>query len=47
MINKSKLLKMKLEEAMKKEFGIIVKMRNSPTHRWSSVEDALIRILKY
>jgi hypothetical protein len=46
-VNKSKLLKRKLEEAMKKEHGAVVKMRNSPTHRWSSIEDALVHLLKY
>jgi hypothetical protein len=46
-VNKSKLLKMKLEEGMRKDFGNVVKLRNSPTHRWSSVEDALVRLLKY
>jgi Fe-S-cluster formation regulator IscX/YfhJ len=46
-VNKSKLLKMKLEEAIKNDFGTIFKLCNSPTHPWSSVEDALVCLLKY
>jgi hypothetical protein len=46
-VNKSKLLKMKLEQAMKNDFGTIVKLRNSPTHHWSSVKDVLVHLLKY
>jgi len=46
-VNKSKLLKAKVESNMKKDFGKAYKLRNSPSHRWSAVEDVLISLLKY
>ena len=46
-VNKSKLLKIKVDNKMLDEFGTICKLRNSPTHRWSAMEDVLMRLLKY
>ena len=46
-VNKSKMLKLKVDNNMLTEFGKICKLRNSPTHRWSAMEDVLIRLLKY
>jgi hypothetical protein len=46
-VNKSKLLKIKVDNNMLTEFGKICKLRNSPNHRWSAMEDVLVRILKF
>jgi hypothetical protein len=46
-VNKSKLLKLRVDKNMLEDFGRISKLRNSPTHRWSATEDVLVRILNY
>ncbi len=46
-VNKSKLLKMKFDNKMLEDTGTVCKLRNSPSHRWSAVEDVLVRLLKY
>jgi hypothetical protein len=46
-VNKSKVLKEKVEQKMKEQHGKIVKLRNSPAHRWSAMEDVLVRLIKY
>ena len=46
-VNKSKLLKVKVDTNMLTEFGRVCKLRNSPAHRWSAMEDVLVRLLKY
>ncbi len=46
-VNKSKLLKEKVEQKMKEQHGKVVKLRNSPAHRWSAVEDVLVRLIKF
>ncbi len=46
-VNKSKLLKMKIDKKMLEKSGMACKLRNSPSHRWSAVEDVLVRLLKY
>jgi len=46
-VNKSKLLKIKIDSKMLQEFGVVCKLRNSPSHRWSAVEDVMVRLLKY
>ena len=45
-LNKSGLLKRLYEDAVVEEFGRYLKLRNSPTHRWASIEDVLANILK-
>jgi hypothetical protein len=45
-INKSKSLKHTYEQKCSKELGKTLKVRNSPTHRWSSTDDVLARILR-
>jgi len=32
---------------MIQEFGYAIKLKNSPAHRWSAMEDVLIRLLKH
>jgi hypothetical protein len=46
-VNKSKMLKIKIDSKMLEEFGVVCKLRNSPSHRWSAVEDVMVRLLKY
>jgi len=46
-VNKSKLLKVKVDNKMIQEFGYAIKLKNSPAHRWSAMEDVLIRLLKH
>jgi hypothetical protein len=46
-VNKSKLLKIKVHNHMLTKLGKICKLRNSPNHRWSTMEDILVRILKF
>jgi hypothetical protein len=46
-VNKSKLLKIKVDNNMLTDFGKICKLRNSPNHRWSAMEDVLVRLLKF
>jgi hypothetical protein len=46
-VNKSKRLKESIEEKMRKQFGRAVKLRNSPAHRWSAMEDVFVRVLQY
>ncbi len=46
-VNKSKRLKESIEEKMRKRFGRAVKLRNSPAHRWSAMEDVFVRLLQY
>jgi hypothetical protein len=45
--NKSKRLKESIEQKMRKEFGRAVKLRNSPAHQWSAIEDVFVRLLQY
>jgi hypothetical protein len=45
-LNKSKALKHTYEQQCMKELGKALKVRNSPTHRWSSLDDVLARILR-
>lgn len=45
-LNKSKALKHTFEEKCLKELGKTLKVRNSPSHRWSSLDDVLARILR-
>jgi len=33
-VNKSKLLKVKVDNKMIQEFGYAIKLKNSPAHRW-------------
>lgn len=46
-VNKSKRLKENIEQQMKQDFGKVVKLKNSPAHRWSAMEDVFVRLLKY
>jgi hypothetical protein len=46
-VNKSKLLKFKVDNKMMRESGIVTKLKNSPANRWSAMEDVLIRLLKH
>jgi hypothetical protein len=46
-VNKSKLLQVKVDNKMIQEFGYATKLENSPAHRWSAMEDVLIRLLKH
>lgn len=45
-LNKSKTMKHTFEERCAKEIGKVLKVRNSPTHRWSSLDDVLVRLLR-
>lgn len=45
-INKSKVLKALLEHNLLTEFGKVMKLRNSPSHRWAAAEDVFIRLLR-
>jgi hypothetical protein len=47
MVTKSKMLKIKVDTNMLTDFGKICKLCNSPGHRWSAMEDVLVRLLKY
>jgi hypothetical protein len=46
-VNKRKLLKLKVDNKMMRESGIVMKLKNSPAHRWSTIEDVLIWLLKH
>jgi hypothetical protein len=46
-VNKSKLLKIRVDNNMLTDFGKIIKLRNSPNHRWSAMEDVLVRLLQF
>jgi hypothetical protein len=43
-VNKSKLLKIKVDNNMLTDFGKIIKLRNSPNNRWSAMEEVLVRL---
>jgi hypothetical protein len=45
-VNKSKTLKITLERKLLTDFGHNMKLRNSPSHRWSATEDVFVRLLK-
>jgi hAT family C-terminal dimerisation region len=45
-VNKSKVLKATLENKLLADFGHIMKLRNSPNHRWAATEDVFIRLLR-
>jgi hypothetical protein len=45
-VNKSRVLKAKFDERQKSELGKELKLKNTPTHRWSATEDVLIKILR-
>jgi hypothetical protein len=45
-VNKSKNLKVTLEKKLLTEFGQNMKLRNSPSHRWSATEDVFVRLLR-
>jgi hypothetical protein len=44
-VNKSKSLKVTLEKKLLTKFGQNMKLRNSPSHRWSAMEDVFVRLL--
>jgi len=46
-VNKSKVLKSIFEANILTDFGHIIKLRNSQSHRWSAMEDVFIRILQF
>jgi hypothetical protein len=46
-VNKSKKLREIIEKYMKHDHGSAVKLKNSPSHRWSAMEEVLVRVLKY
>jgi hypothetical protein len=46
-MNKRKLLKLKVDNKMMRESGIVMKLKNSLAHRWSAMEDVLIWLLKH
>jgi hypothetical protein len=46
-VNKSKLLKLKVDSNMIADYGRVIKLKNSPSHRWSAVEDVLVRLLRH
>jgi len=46
-VNKSKMLKIKVDTNMLTDLGKICKLCNYPGHRWSAMEDVLVRLLKY
>jgi hypothetical protein len=45
-VNKSKVLKTILEKKLLTDFGRVMKLRNSPNHRWSATEDVFICLLR-
>jgi len=45
-VNKSKTLKLTLENKLAAEFGKNMKLRNSPSHRWSATEDVFVWLLR-
>jgi hypothetical protein len=45
-VNKSKVLKLKVDGNMLNNYGRVIKLKNSPSHRWSAVEDVLLCLLK-
>ncbi len=46
-VNKSKVLKLNVDKNMLNDYGRVIKLKNSPSHRWSAVEDVLLRLLKH
>jgi hypothetical protein len=46
-VNKSKKLREIIQKRMKHDHGSAVKLKNSPAHRWSAMEEVLVRVLKY
>jgi hypothetical protein len=46
-VNKSEWLKESIELHMQRNHGKVVKLKNSPAHRWSAMEEVLLRVLKF
>jgi len=46
-VNKSKVLKLKVDNNMIHDYGRVIKLKNSPSHRWSAVKDVLLCLLKH
>jgi len=46
-VNKSKNLKITHEKKLLTGFGKNMKLRNSPSHRWSATEEVFVRLLRY
>lgn len=45
-VNRSKVLKAKVENKILMKFGRVMKLRNSPTHQCSATENVFIWLLK-
>ena len=45
-MNKSKVLKAKFDEKQKIQLRKELKLKNTPSHRWSATEDVLVKLLR-
>jgi hypothetical protein len=46
-VNKSKLMKLRVDSNMIADYGRVIKLKNSPSHHWSAVEDVLVRLPRH
>jgi len=46
-VNKSKLMKLRVDSNMIADYGRVIKLKNSPSHHWSAVEDGLVRLPRH